>query len=165
MFVIADRTYIATHMSPEAMGLYTIAGYCISLFMVLPIALNTLLYPKAAAKYGETGDKRALLPFWRKSLLLFSAVLVPLVVVAYFVIPWAVEVFLPNYEDGIEAARKIQEMTNWEVPILFVTALCDKETVMMCRNIDAAGYIVRPYKPVYIKSEIKRILREWGTEN
>lgn len=60
--------------------------------------------------------------------------------------------------NGIEAARKIQEMTNWEVPILFVTALCDKETVMMCRNIDAAGYIVRPYKPVYIKSEIKRIL-------
>ena len=105
MFIIADMTYIATHMSPESMGLYTIAGYCISLFMVLPMALNTLLYPKAAARYGETGDKRVLLPFWRKSLLLFSAVLVPLVVVAYFVIPWAVEVFLPNYEDGIEAAR------------------------------------------------------------
>lgn len=60
--------------------------------------------------------------------------------------------------NGIEAARRIQEMTNWEVPILFVTALCDRETVMMCRNINAAGYIVRPYKPVYIKSEIKRIL-------
>lgn len=60
--------------------------------------------------------------------------------------------------NGIEAARRIQEMTNWEVPILFVTALCDKETVMMCRDINAAGYIVRPYKPVYIKSEIKRIL-------
>ncbi len=60
--------------------------------------------------------------------------------------------------NGIEAARKIQEMTNWEIPILFVTAICDKETVMMCRDMKAAGYIVRPYKPVYIKSEIKRIL-------
>lgn len=60
--------------------------------------------------------------------------------------------------NGIEAARRIQERTNWEVPILFVTALCDKETVMMCRDMNAAGYIVRPYKPVYIKSEIKRIL-------
>lgn len=60
--------------------------------------------------------------------------------------------------NGIEAARRIQEMTNWEVPILFVTALCDRETVMMCRDMNAAGYIVRPYKPVYIKSEIKRIL-------
>jgi len=105
VFVIADRTYIATHLSPEAMGLYTIAGYCISLFMVLPVALNTLLYPKAAARYGETGDKRSLLPFWKKSLLLFSVVLIPLVVIAYFVIPWAVELFLPKYVGGIEAAR------------------------------------------------------------
>ena len=60
--------------------------------------------------------------------------------------------------DGIEAAKRIQEMTNHEIPILFVTALCDRETVMMCRDMNAAGYIVRPYKPVYIKSEIKRIL-------
>ena len=105
VFMIADRTYIATHLSSREMGLYTIAGYCISLFMVLPVALNTLLYPRAAARFGETGDKCALLPFWKKSILLFSMVLIPLVVVAYFVIPWAVELFLPKYVDGIEAAR------------------------------------------------------------
>lgn len=60
--------------------------------------------------------------------------------------------------DGIEAAERIQEMTDHTVPILFVTALCDRETVMMCRSMNAAGYIVRPYKPAFIKSEIKRIL-------
>lgn len=60
--------------------------------------------------------------------------------------------------NGIEAAKRVQEMTGGKVPILFVTALCDKETVMVCRNMQVAGYIVRPYKPVYVKSEIKRIL-------
>lgn len=60
--------------------------------------------------------------------------------------------------NGIEAAGKIQKMTNKKVPILFVSALCDEKTVMTCREMDAAGYVVRPYKPVYIKSEIKRIL-------
>ena len=60
--------------------------------------------------------------------------------------------------NGIETAGRIQEMTGGTVPILFVTALSDKETVVMCRNMNAAGYIVRPYKPVYIKSEIRRIL-------
>ena len=60
--------------------------------------------------------------------------------------------------DGIETARRIQEITAGSVPILFVTALSDKNTVVLCRNMNAAGYIVRPYKPVYIKSEIKRIL-------
>lgn len=60
--------------------------------------------------------------------------------------------------DGIEATRRIQELTEKTVPVLFVTALCDRETVAVCRELDAAGYIVRPYKPVYVKAEIKRIL-------
>ena len=60
--------------------------------------------------------------------------------------------------DGIEATRRIQELTEKTVPVLFVTALCDRETVLVCRELDAAGYIVRPYKPVYVKAEIKRIL-------
>ena len=60
--------------------------------------------------------------------------------------------------DGIEAAKRIMEMTDHTVPILFVTALCDRQTVTLCRNLNAAGYIVRPYKPVFVKTEIKRIL-------
>lgn len=60
--------------------------------------------------------------------------------------------------NGIEAAKRIQEMTNHTVPILFVTASSDRETVMACRELNAAGYIIRPYNPVFIKSEIKRIL-------
>lgn len=105
IFVVSDRTYIATHLSSEDMGLYTLAGYCISIFAVLPAALNTLLYPKAAAHYGQSGNKRDLLSFWRKSIILFSAVLIPLALVAYFVIPWGVNLFLPKYEEGIEVAR------------------------------------------------------------
>ena len=60
--------------------------------------------------------------------------------------------------NGVETARKIKELTKDRVPILFVTAICDKETVLMCRRMNAAGYILRPYNPVYVKSEIKRIL-------
>lgn len=105
IFVITDRTFIATHLSSEDMGLYSIAGYCMSLFMILPIAMNTLLYPKAASRYGETGDKRTLITFWWKSLALFSVVLIPLVIVAYFILPVAVHFFLPKYIGGIETAR------------------------------------------------------------
>lgn len=60
--------------------------------------------------------------------------------------------------DGIEAARQIQELTNHQVPILFVTALCDRKTVIKCRELNAAGYVLRPYKRVFLKSEIKRIV-------
>ena len=67
------------------------------------------------------------------------------------------DIMLPEM-DGIETAKRIMEMTDHTVPILFVTALCDRQTVTLCRNLDAAGYIVRPYKPVFVKTEIKRIL-------
>lgn len=60
--------------------------------------------------------------------------------------------------DGIETATKISAVSKGKVPIVFVTALCDKDTVLRCRQLKVAGYVIRPYKPVYIKSEIKRIL-------
>ena len=60
--------------------------------------------------------------------------------------------------DGIEAAKEIQKLTDNKVPILFITALCDHETVMKCREVNAAGYVVRPYNQVFLKSEIRRIL-------
>lgn len=63
--------------------------------------------------------------------------------------------------NGIEAAEKVIEMTEKTVPILFVSALCDSKTVMACRELDVAGYIVRPYQPVYIREEIQRVLSRW----
>lgn len=60
--------------------------------------------------------------------------------------------------DGIETAIKIQEITQKSVPILFVTALHDASTVLRCREAGAAGYIMKPFKEVYLKSEIKRVI-------
>ena len=64
--------------------------------------------------------------------------------------------------DGIETVRQINTRTKNYIPILFVTALADKETVMECKSLDPAGYIIRPYKPVFVKSEIDRILNGWS---
>lgn len=60
--------------------------------------------------------------------------------------------------DGIETAKIIMQMTSNTVPILFVTAVSDIETVKICKQLGAAGYILRPYKATYIRSEIRHIL-------
>lgn len=60
--------------------------------------------------------------------------------------------------NGIDAAAKIRDLTGNSVPILFVIDSYDKGLVARCRKAGAAGYIVRPYKPVYVKAEIKRII-------
>ncbi len=60
--------------------------------------------------------------------------------------------------NGIDAATKIRDLMGDSVPVLFVIDNYDKGLVARCRRAGAAGYIVRPYKPVYVKAEIRRIL-------
>ena len=60
--------------------------------------------------------------------------------------------------DGVETAKRIQEMAAGNIPILFVSEVKDRDVECACRKMNAAGYIVRPFQPVFIKSEIKRIL-------
>lgn len=59
---------------------------------------------------------------------------------------------------GTDLARRVREQYGDDVPILFVSALTDKKTVILCRELKASGYVARPYQPIYILSEIKRIL-------
>lgn len=63
--------------------------------------------------------------------------------------------------NGIETAERVIGMTNHRIPILFVSALCDAQTVLACKALKAEGYVARPYKDVYVLSEIKRILNRW----
>lgn len=105
VFLAADRTYIASNMSSYDMGLYTIAGYCYSMIYIIPSAVATMLYPKATARYGETGDRRSLIPLWWKSMLLYLAILAPIMIIAYFAMPPLVKIFMPKYEEGILAGK------------------------------------------------------------
>lgn len=59
---------------------------------------------------------------------------------------------------GTDLAQMINDKYNNKIPILFVSALTDKTTVLTCRELGARGYIARPYQPVYVLSEVKRIL-------
>ncbi len=59
---------------------------------------------------------------------------------------------------GVEATRRINDITKGKTPVLFVSAVRDREVVLTCRELNAAGYVARPYQSVYIKAEVERIL-------
>ncbi|MDD6194638.1 MAG: response regulator [Lachnospiraceae bacterium] len=63
--------------------------------------------------------------------------------------------------NGIETAERVMKLTEHQVPILFVSALRDAQTVLACRSLGVEGYVGRPYKSIYIRSEIQRILNRW----
>lgn len=59
---------------------------------------------------------------------------------------------------GIETVKAVHEEISDQIPIMFVSSLCDPGTVMSCKQLNVNGYVVRPYNDIYILSEIKRIL-------
>ena len=59
---------------------------------------------------------------------------------------------------GITVAAKIKDILGESVPIIFMIDDYNKEVLAKCRRAKSAGYIVRPYKPTYVKAVIKRIL-------
>ena len=63
---------------------------------------------------------------------------------------------------GIEAAEIISKKIDENIPILFVSALCNVETVMEVKRLNAAGYVLRPYNNMYILGEIDRIINNYG---
>ena len=69
------------------------------------------------------------------------------------------DIEMPNI-DGIAAVSKIRQMGHPNLPIIFLTAKGDKETVMKCIMMHAKDYIVKPVRPAYLRGRIARALNE-----
>ncbi|MBR4807862.1 MAG: response regulator [Lachnospiraceae bacterium] len=69
------------------------------------------------------------------------------------------DIEMPNI-DGIAAVSKIRQMGHPNLPIIFLTAKGDKETVMKCIMMHAKDYIVKPVRPAYLRGRIARALKE-----
>lgn len=60
--------------------------------------------------------------------------------------------------DGIETVIRIQEEFDPDIPVVFLSALSDRSTVMRCRQVGAKDYIVKPFKAVYVQERIRAVL-------
>jgi chemotaxis response regulator CheB len=72
------------------------------------------------------------------------------------------DIRLPGPMDGTEAARAIWE--KYQVPVIYVTAYADEETLGKVRTTEAYGYIVKPFKPAEIHATIQVALERRARE-
>ncbi len=105
VFVSCDQTYIAAYLTKTDMGLYSLSRYVITAVTVIPTAVNILLYPKAASQLAMTDKPNSLMGLWKKSILIYIALLVPICLLLYIALPYLVESFMPKYIGGIKAAQ------------------------------------------------------------
>ncbi len=66
--------------------------------------------------------------------------------------------------NGIELAKKIRKLDN-NIPILFLTAYCDKDKLMSAISIGTSSYIVKPFKMNELQDAIKKTIHKKGLSN
>ena len=62
--------------------------------------------------------------------------------------------------DGVKTAAAIRAMGHKDLPMIFLTAKSDKETVLKCREVHAKDYIVKPVRPAYLRARVAIALDE-----
>lgn len=105
ILMVADTTIIAMVLGQKQLGYYTVAVTIRGAIVVFPNAINKILYPRMAFRYGKTKTpaelkKIAFLPVFYNALIL----LVPTIFL-WFTLDPLVTVILPQYTNGISAAK------------------------------------------------------------
>ncbi|NMC58270.1 MAG: oligosaccharide flippase family protein [Candidatus Methanofastidiosa archaeon] len=105
VFIITDQTLIARKLGPYSVGLYSLSTIIIGSITIIPTSLSVVLYPKASALYGSTKNNIGLRKFFWQALIINCLIIIPLVIVVYFLLVPITSYILPKYVDGIEAAK------------------------------------------------------------
>lgn len=71
------------------------------------------------------------------------------------------DIHLENSKDGIETAREIQK--TYSIPIIYLTAFSDDETIARAIQTNPVGYIIKPFKRDDLKTTIALGLHKINT--
>lgn len=63
------------------------------------------------------------------------------------------DIYLANDVDGIDAAREIQK--NAAIPVLYISAYIDNDTIKKSRETNSVGFIQKPFEITEVDIKIK----------
>jgi len=105
VFQVADKTYVALKLTPAELGLYSVGNLVFLGVSTLPLAIAAMDYSRMAKAFGESEDRRRLIPFVTqgiaKAMVLAAAVAVP----TYILLEPAVTFGLPKYASAIPTIK------------------------------------------------------------
>ncbi|MCD6238907.1 MAG: polysaccharide biosynthesis C-terminal domain-containing protein [Thermotogae bacterium] len=100
-----DRLLILKFLDARSLGFYSLGNLVFAPLLMVFTASNSVMYPRFAERYGETGDPRSLKRYITVPMEVLSSVMAVLVGAIYIALPLLTKVFLPEYVDGVPAAR------------------------------------------------------------
>jgi len=105
IFTTIDRLLILKFLDAKSLGFYSLGNLIFAPLLMIFTASNSVMYPRFAEKYGETGDPSSLRRYITVPMENLAAAISVLIGSIYIALPLLARVFLPDYIDGVMAAR------------------------------------------------------------
>lgn len=86
-------------------GIFSPALAVSTAIMMIPSSISQYISPKMSYKYGLTGIKKDLWKYVQKSTIYIIIIMIPIVITGYFILPYFIINFFPNYQQGIFASQ------------------------------------------------------------
>ena len=100
-----DKFVILSFMDMSDLGIYSTALLGFSTLVLIPKSISQIFYIKMSVKYGETNSTQVLLNFADQFTFIISICTSSVALIAFFMLPVIIDWFIPNYSDGIQAAK------------------------------------------------------------
>lgn len=101
-----DRLMIIKYLDATQLGYFGISLMITSLIFLIPGSVNQVLYPRIANRFGEAQRDILSIENYILTPTIIIAYLVPILIgFGYLILPIVIELFLPQYLEGLSAAR------------------------------------------------------------
>lgn len=158
IFVGLDKVFIASYFTEREMGLFTPAIQTTAGLSILPNSIFQVIYPRLCQRYGETGTIRSLMKLVMVPLKYLAIGLIPVFVLAIFLVGPFVKIVLPNYVDGIATAQ-------WAIVAVYFRCLGGGQDVLtVISKLNYYGLITFLSAGVFYFVFRWMVLRGWGLE-
>ena len=67
------------------------------------------------------------------------------------------DVFMPEM-NGVEVLRKMNELEDFDIPVLMLTSVSDDDIQDECRQLGAIGFLPKPFDPEMMLEAIQGVL-------
>ena len=100
-----DSTLVLKYMGTRGLGLYSLSLMAGSAISLLPTSVAQMVYPRMAEAYGRSGNIREVLTIAQRPTIFLVAIMMPIALACWHVLPVMAPVLLPRYTAGIRAAQ------------------------------------------------------------